>query len=800
MMEIDWNRYKRTDEDDEESESVEEEEEDAWEDDYDREQKGNLLELTNDNFKTSLKKHSYMVALGNYPWCAKCKNEKFMESFSRVARNKKLKGKVKFAKVDLRQQRWVARDMDLSCPDEVANCASNIVIYRDGVSEGSYNHSLLGEDLGKDAEPGEQEKKHKEESDSMVTYFLRHIHPSPWPLKSMEDVDLMKKEGDKMMPIGFFGAEDTEAKAAFLEYVEEKRGASHHGIVSEPAAQVKLLKNFFPETADLLKPPCIVMFKNFGNVDEDRPQIFGGSPQTNDTFTKEGIENFVKYFNYQPLVWLNASESDSGEANIAQRKLPTAHLWLDDASKHPKTLTAVRRAAVQLQREVAFVYHDTKKESAGELGSGDVTDGARKQLLEYGLDGTEPAVFGITGGGFTESFPGVHERAYKAYPMWDFKKETTDEEIIAFWRSVQSGAAQPGIRSEAKPKEPKSSEKVNRLVGHDFVKEVMENEKDLLLNMYRKDQILHEIVHPELDKAAKVLQQVGANVEVFKYCWEDNDIPAAAKELEMIKRFTPVGTSLVFMLPGGKKGEGVNRFTQGDQGHHSAMSLVEAYFEHASKPFDLTKAKELLKEMSIDKPSPYQAACGGGAEGCKRGFSCEYNVCHWQGNAKDLEAYHEALNKPEPTPEELKKAKEEKEATHIKETAEKEKNMRRVAIIEDKEGGIVKHIMKEGEGHPPNHGAQVSAHYTGTLLNGDKFDSSRDRGTPFSFTLGEKQVIPCWDEGFTTMKKGERAILTCTSKYGYGDAGSGAKIPGGATLKFDVELLDFTAGTGKKEL
>merc|ERR1719247_351473 len=154
--------------------------------------------------------------------------------------------------------------------------------------------------------------------------------------------------------------------------------------------------------------------------------------------------------------------------------LPTAHLWLDDASKHPKTLTAVRRAAVQLQREVAFVYHDTKKESAGELGSGEVTDGARKQLLDYGLDGTEPAVFGITGGGFTAHFPEDTSKAYKSYPMWDFKEETTDEDIISFWRSVQSGEAKPGVRSEAKPKEPKSPEKVNKLVGHNFVEEVME--------------------------------------------------------------------------------------------------------------------------------------------------------------------------------------------------------------------------------------------------------------------------------------------------------------------------------------
>ena len=107
----------------------------------------------------------------------------------------------------------------------------------------------------------------------------------------------------------------------------------------------------------------------------------------------------------------------------------------------------------------------------------------------------------------------------------------------------------------------------------------------------------------------------------------------------MVRRFTPVGTSLLFFLPAGKKGEGVQRYTQGDQGHHGAASIVDFMFEHATKPFDLTKAKELLKELNKSKPSPYHAACGGGAEGCKPGFSCEHNVCHWQGTAKELEAY-----------------------------------------------------------------------------------------------------------------------------------------------------------------
>jgi len=107
------------------------------------------------------------------------------------------------------------------------------------------------------------------------------------------------------------------------------------------------------------------------------------------------------------------------------------------------------------------------------------------------------------------------------------------------------------------------------------------------------------------------------------------------------------------------------------------------------------------------------------------------------------------------------------------------------------EGGLFKKITKEGTGESPTPFSNVRAHYTGTLLDGTKFDSSRDRGQVFNFTIGRGQVIKGWDEGFASMKVGECAVLTCRADYAYGESGSPPKIPGGATLQFDVELLGF---------
>jgi FKBP-type peptidyl-prolyl cis-trans isomerase FkpA len=112
------------------------------------------------------------------------------------------------------------------------------------------------------------------------------------------------------------------------------------------------------------------------------------------------------------------------------------------------------------------------------------------------------------------------------------------------------------------------------------------------------------------------------------------------------------------------------------------------------------------------------------------------------------------------------------------------------AALTQTPSGLRYQDVAEGQGTEATADRTVSVHYTGWLPNGEKFDSSRDRNQPFSFTLGAGQVIAGWDEGVAGMKVGGRRKLVIPADLGYGTAGAPPAIPPGATLVFDVELLD----------
>ncbi|MEY3298318.1 MAG: FK506-binding protein [Cyanobacteriota bacterium] len=106
------------------------------------------------------------------------------------------------------------------------------------------------------------------------------------------------------------------------------------------------------------------------------------------------------------------------------------------------------------------------------------------------------------------------------------------------------------------------------------------------------------------------------------------------------------------------------------------------------------------------------------------------------------------------------------------------------------ESGLQYVDIVEGTGAMPQAGQRVTVHYTGTLEDGTKFDSSRDRGRPFTFQIGVGQVIKGWDEGVATMRVGGQRKLVIPPELGYGSRGAGGGvIPPNAALIFDVELL-----------
>jgi peptidylprolyl isomerase len=112
--------------------------------------------------------------------------------------------------------------------------------------------------------------------------------------------------------------------------------------------------------------------------------------------------------------------------------------------------------------------------------------------------------------------------------------------------------------------------------------------------------------------------------------------------------------------------------------------------------------------------------------------------------------------------------------------------------------GLKVKITEKGNGKQVIKGDKVTAHYTGTLEDGKKFDSSKDRNQPFSFKVGTGQVISGWDEGFQLLSIGDKATFTIPSNLGYGANGAGGVIPPNATLFFDVEVLDAVASPAPK--
>jgi FKBP-type peptidyl-prolyl cis-trans isomerase FkpA len=151
--------------------------------------------------------------------------------------------------------------------------------------------------------------------------------------------------------------------------------------------------------------------------------------------------------------------------------------------------------------------------------------------------------------------------------------------------------------------------------------------------------------------------------------------------------------------------------------------------------------------------------------------------------AVEPEAYQQKINQLAQARMKVTADKQKEQSKDFLEKAAKEKGAQKTA------SGLVFVPIKEGTGAQPKETDTVKVHYTGTLIDGKVFDSSVKRGQPAEFPLN--QVIKCWTEGVAKLKVGGKAKLICPSAIAYGDEGRPPTIPGGATLVFDVELLDI---------
>jgi len=153
----------------------------------------------------------------------------------------------------------------------------------------------------------------------------------------------------------------------------------------------------------------------------------------------------------------------------------------------------------------------------------------------------------------------------------------------------------------------------------------------------------------------------------------------------------------------------------------------------------------------------------------------------------DPEAYKQQISELAQARIKIAADKEKAKSKEFLEKAAKEKG----AVKTD--SGLIYIPITPGTGKQPKSTDVVKVHYAGTLVDGKEFDSSIKRGQPIEFPLN--QVIKCWSEGVSKMKVGGKAKLVCPSDTAYGDEGRPPIIPGGATLIFEVELLDTKAPT-----
>jgi len=401
------------------------------------------------------------------------------------------------------------------------------------------------------------------------------------------------------------------------------------------------LQSVLPDLATQLTTPAILLIKNFGDdADDEGVHVFGGGVHDEgDDWTDEKISDFLTKFKYRLLGHYGKETGGvskmMGETTLNSRGLPVVHLWLDTKVGNELLMSRVRQAAMQLSRRVSFVYHDQAAEEgvpADQVVPGNCSENYVNELLHYGLDGTKRPVMGMEARAFS---PFSHRGRYIMKEPLD--QSTLASEIVSWCEAALEEKLPLAKRTQPTPQAAEPGF-VQKIVHTTFKEQAMDSPHGVFLNMFNYQSSTYKAHTPELKKVSSVLHTVGSSSRVLQYDYNRNEMVAEAKELEMIKRFTPVGTSLNFYIQGGEGGQKVERMHSCDQGDCSAQSILEFMAKHAtsSESFDLEAAKVELKKLEQFNPPAYKSACGRGADTCDPGYSCEFSICYKQELSFDV--------------------------------------------------------------------------------------------------------------------------------------------------------------------
>jgi FKBP-type peptidyl-prolyl cis-trans isomerase len=441
-------------------------------------------------------------------------------------------------------------------------------------------------------------------------------------------------------------------------------------------------------------------------------------------------------------------------------QLPVAHVFLDDAYVTQDSLAMFSEAAKEMRGDMAFVRF-TKKDAfmlkefglaEDQLPSFGIADQFAATAKRYGMEDDRlgpsipmhiPDPAAVKPEDWNDDDDGEWEAPIVPNPEYTPGRRATrfsKKAILDFANDYLNGKLTPSYKSEPVPRVSAEDGQVRTVVWKSLKQQAPAGANEaVLLLLYKPWAESKDKVFATLDKVAEAFSNLPQMV-VGKMDSSKNHM-----DTEFFTGFDEYSADpVVYLIQDGVAVRYKGPIAQAD------------IFKY------LAKNVQLVKSAWADKVKP---------------------------QLKMMKEAAAEIKRKKDEVESAKRAKLEEEKKKIDELVQ---DAEKIDVSKEKDGGIIKQIIEQGVGsEKPTAGVKVKAHYTGTLMDGTEFDSSRKRGTPFEFELGKGNVIPCWDVGMLSMSKNERALLTCSAKNAYGERGAGNDIPANADLRFDVQLISW---------